>query len=72
MKGPLGAERLFFISSLVFVAGFILGSALNYIWPVPPEAMLPAVEPANTLGMISWVLSIAGVVTFVRGLIARR
>ena len=73
MKGPLSADRLFFISSFAFVVSFVLYSALNYIWPLPLDTAAAAAQStANTISQLSWFLSIAGVVTFVLGLIARR
>ncbi len=72
MKGPLSADRLFFISSLVFVVSFVIYTALNYLWPLPPEALVPVSGTPATLNTISYILSIAGLVTFVLGLIARK
>ena len=73
MKGPLSADRLFFISSLVFVVGFIINTCINFMWPLPVDAMVAATQTtANSLGQVAWVLSIAGVVTFVLALIAKR
>ena len=73
MKGSLSSDRLFFISSLVFLASFVLSSGLNYLWPLPVDAAAAAAQStANTLGQVSWVLSVAGLVTFVLGLVARR
>ncbi|HEY4522587.1 MAG TPA: hypothetical protein VJH91_03080 [Candidatus Paceibacterota bacterium] len=72
MKGPLSADRLFFISSLAFVVSFVLYTVLNYLWPIPADIYAAASDPtADTLGMVSWVLSIAGVVTFVLGFLTR-
>ena len=73
MKGPLSADRLFFISSLVFVISFLLYTAINYIWPLPVDAAAATTQAtANMISQVSWFFSIAGVVTFVLGLIARR
>ena len=73
MKGPLSSDRLFFISSLVFVASFVIYTALNYLWPLPVDTTIAAAQgTANTLSQVSWILSIAGVVTFVLDLLARR
>jgi hypothetical protein len=73
MKGPLSADRLFFISSLVFVISFVLYTIINYVWPLPVDSAAAAAQTtANMLGQVSWVLSIAGVVTFVLGFIAKR
>lgn len=72
MKGPLSADRLFFISSASFVISFVIYSVMNYVWPIPVETIVAAsTDTSNALGMISWVLSIAGAVTFVLGLVAR-
>ncbi len=72
MKGPLSADRLYFISALVSVVGFILYSILNLIWPLPPAAMVPMPASANAVNMVSWLLSIAGVLTFFLGILASR
>jgi hypothetical protein len=73
MKGPLGADSLFYFSSLSFVVSFLLYNAVGYIWPIPMEVMVAYANPTgDMLGMASWVLAIAGVVMFVLGFIARR
>ncbi len=83
MKGPLSADRLFFISSLVFAISFVLYSSINYIWPVPvlsnellaqlpPDPLMNPLSAVSIFSQISWMLSIAGVFSFVLGLIARR
>ena len=73
MRGPLSADRLFFISSLCFVISFILYTALNYLWPLPTDAVAAVSNgPSNALNSISWMLSIGGVVTFILGFLARR
>lgn len=83
MKGPLSADRLFFISALLFAAGFVLYYVVSYIWPVPmlPDELLaqlppdPLADPFSIPGMLNqfnWILSIGGVVTFVLGLLARK
>ena len=80
MKG-LSADRLFFMSSAAFVAGYVLYMVMGYVWPIPMlsdelVAMMP-VDPVmtpgtlpNMLSQLNWILSIGGVVTFVLGLIA--
>ena len=74
MKGPLSADKLFFISALVFVVSFVIYTVLNFVWPLPlsPEETMQIPQIANVLSQISWILSIAGVLTFVLGLVARK
>lgn len=83
MKGPLSADRLFFISALVFAASFVIYTAVGYIWPVPmlPDAVAAQLPPdplanplsfGGLLSQLSWILSIAGLVTFVLGMLARK
>jgi len=74
MKGPLSADRLFFISALVSVVSFLIYNILLYMWPMPvdPNYVYSATSPDQLLNSASWILAWAGVVTFVLGLIARR
>ena len=73
MKGPLSADRLFYYSAVSFVVSFVLYTILNYVWPIPYDpAMMPSPTSASQIvSQISWILSIAGVVAFVLGLLAR-
>ena len=83
MKGPLSAERLFFISALLFAVGYMAYMAVWYIWPLPmlPEEVIatlppdPAMVPGSVpfiLSHIGWFLPIAGVVTLALGFVARK
>jgi hypothetical protein len=74
MKGPLTADRLFFISAAVSVGSFLIYNVLWYVWPLPmdPNYMPSMTDPDQILNSISWGLAWAGVVTFVLGMIARR
>lgn len=75
MKGPLSADKLFFISSLVFSVSFLIYTILNYVWPLPPltpEQTAQVPQIANGLGQLTWILPIVGIATFVLGLLARR
>lgn len=83
MKGPLSADRLFFISALVFTASFVLYSVSGYIWPIPvipdellaqlpPDPFMDPTSPAAVVSQLMWFLSVAGVITFVLGLVARK
>lgn len=79
----LSSDRLFFISSLLFVAGYVLYMVMGYIWPVPvlPDEVIALMPPdpvamqgtfPNLLSQLNWILSIAGVVTFALGFVARK
>ena len=73
MKGPLSSDRLFYYSALSFVVSFVLYTILNYAWPLPydPTMMPSPSSPSQIISQISWILSIAGVVAFVLGFLAR-
>lgn len=81
MKGPLSAENLFFISAASFAVSFVLYWALGYLWPfpeiapevleqLPPDPFMDPFSPAGILNQVSWILGIAGIVTFILGFLA--
>ena len=74
MKGPLSADRLFFLSALASVVSFVIYNILMYVWPMPidPNYMPAMTDPDQLLNSLSWVLAWAGVLTFALGMLARR
>ncbi len=74
MKGPLSADRLFFISALTSVVSFLIYNLLWYVWPMPidPNYMPSMTDPDQLLNSLSWILAWAGVITLILGFIARR
>ncbi len=76
MGHSLSADRLFFFSALAFTVSFLLYTGLNYLLPIPAEGVMdPLANPQSLLFMLNqggWILSTAGVVTFVLGLVAQK
>ena len=73
MKGPLTAEKLYYISALVFFVGFVYTTVLNYALPIPVDPAAIATDQFNNaLNWLAWVLPIAGSLTFILGFFAGR
>ena len=60
-------KRPFFLSSLAFAVAFVLGSVLNWYWPLPQEALNAGGPTANLLSQAAWILGIIGLIAFVVG-----
>lgn len=77
MGHALSADRLFFLSALSFTVSFALYTIYSYL-PFPAIGAEMPVEVYNPLNIYSllnqggWILSVAGVVIFLLGLVARK
>ena len=61
-------KNLFFLSSASFAAAFIIQGIITYTWPIPLEVWQSVSNPtADTLGFVTWILGLVGLVAFVIG-----